>query len=30
MPKLNAAGLSINQVMGALENSNVNTTGNFF
>ncbi len=30
MPKLNAAGLSINQVMEALENSNVNTTGNFF
>ncbi|MEE9215279.1 MAG: efflux RND transporter permease subunit [Thermodesulfobacteriota bacterium] len=30
MPRLNAAGLSINQVMDALEKSNLNTTGNFF
>jgi len=30
MPKLNASGLSINQVEEALKNSNANTTGNFF
>ncbi|MBL4655520.1 MAG: efflux RND transporter permease subunit, partial [Bacteroidia bacterium] len=30
MPKLNAAGISINEVMDALEKSNLNTTGNFF
>jgi len=30
MPKLNATGLSINQVLDALKKSNLNTTGNFF
>lgn len=30
MPKLNAAGLIINEVEEALKNSNLNTTGNFF
>lgn len=30
MPKLNASGLSINQVEEALQKSNSNTTGNFF
>ncbi|MBN4061757.1 MAG: CusA/CzcA family heavy metal efflux RND transporter [Flavobacteriales bacterium] len=30
MPKLNASGLSINQVQEALQKSNANTTGNFF
>jgi CzcA family heavy metal efflux pump len=30
MPKLNAAGLSINNIEEGLKNSNLNTTGNFF
>ncbi|PCH68478.1 MAG: CusA/CzcA family heavy metal efflux RND transporter [Bacteroidetes bacterium] len=30
MPKLNTSGLSIDQIVEALENSNLNTTGNFF
>ena len=30
MPRLNASGLSINQVEKALQKSNANTTGNFF
>ena len=30
LPRLNAAGLSLNQVEESLKNSNLNTTGNFF
>ncbi len=30
LPRLNAAGLSLNQVEESLRNSNLNTTGNFF